>query len=661
MASAGGNFFRDNDDLLFQFKNGLAWEELAALAEAGYTYPDGHRTFEEAMAFYEAAMEQVGAFSAREVAPRGPRIDARGTWLRDGEVQFPEDLNTIFRGMRELGFFGLSLPRELGGMNGPIALYFMANELLARGDVSVMTHFGMHGGVALSLLQFAAREGALTLDEEGRFVTCRFDGPIREIARGEQFGCMVLTEPGAGSDLGAIAAKAVQRGGRWLLSGEKIFITSGHAQHQLVLARTEGEESGLAGLSLFLVPRTVTRDGKRTANVAITKLEEKLGHHGSATVSLLYDESEGELIGAPGEGFAYMASLMNAARLGVGFEAIGNAEAALRAARAYAAQRVSMGRTIDRHELIAEKLFEMELWVKGLRALAFDAANSAELSSRLELLLSAHPTMSAKARAEERQRAQRHARKARRLTPLLKYLAGERGVGLCLDAMQLFGGMGYIDETGVHKRLRDALVFPIYEGTSQIQALMATKDHLLRTARDPAGFLRRYARAQLAARRGGDPLARELWRAQSLVAGATQTLMLRIVGRKVRADLRQAPQEVAAQEWGRFLTRDFLRRWDLRTDFAPGLLHAERLTRMLGDVAIGKVLVRQAGQHPERRALAEWWLHRMSLRVEALAKELARDDGAVLGWLTSRGVPEPEGMGSGRRAPDGEEVGAVPA
>ncbi|HWV38865.1 MAG TPA: acyl-CoA dehydrogenase family protein [Vulgatibacter sp.] len=630
MSVESTNFFRDNEDLLFQFEHGLPWAEIVELTENGYTLPDGHRTLEEALAFYRDVMEATGEFVAREIAPRAARIDEKGTRLENGEVVFSDELNAIFQGMKELGLYGLSSPRELGGSNAPNALYFVANELIARGDVSVMTHFGFHGGISASLLSYAIREGSIRI-QDGHITETRFEKEMKEIAAGDAFGCMVLTEPGAGSDLAAIRTKAVERDGKWYLNGEKIFITSGHGQYQLVLARSEDPEvaPGLKGLSLFLVPRVIERDGERIHNVAVTKVEEKLGHHGSATCSLQYEDSVGELIGERGQGFELMLFLMNAARIGVSMEAVGNAEAAWRKAKAYAAERWTMGKPIDRHELIAEKLLDMETWIPAMRALAFEAIHAVEVSQRLDMRLRTEPPSDPQALAAMKTRQAKLARKARRLTPLLKYVTSEKSVEIARDAMQIFGGMGYIDETGVHKLLRDALVMPVYEGTSQIQALMATKDHLLWAARDPAGFLRRGARTRLLARTANTQLLRDVYRADAMVFSATESIMLKIFGKKVRSEWEGGMVGKDPAAWGRYLKRRFLRQWDARNDFSLGLLHAERLTRMLADVAMGKVLAKQAREFPHRQELAERFIHKMLLRVEATAREIDHTDDSV--------------------------------
>lgn len=635
MAAESSNFFRDNDDLLFQFRHGVRWEEIVDLLENGYTLPDGPKDLEEARAFYDDVMSALGEYAAKEIAPRAQRIDEKGTRLENGEVIFSQELNEVFDGLRDMGAYGLTIPRELGGSHAPMVLYFVAGEVLARADVSVMTHFSFHGGIASAMLAYSDKEGS-SVYEKGRLVKTRWEKEIREIAAGEHFGCMVLTEPGAGSDLAAIRTTAELRDdGRWYLNGEKIFITSGHGQFQFVLAKTEPQD-GLKALSLFLVPRKIERDGEMVTNVEVTKVEEKLGHHGSATCSLRYEDSVGELVGERGQGFSLMLLLMNSARIGVGFEAIGNAEAALRMARAYAEERVTMGKPIVQHELIAEKLLDMETWIRAIRALGFDAMNAVEISQRLESKLKVDPPKSEEERKRLEARQKRMTRRARRLTPLFKYVSSEKAVEISRDAMQIFGGMGYIDETGVHKLLRDALVMPVYEGTSQIQALMATKDHLLWSIRDPAGFVRRAARARLLARTATTPLAREVNRADAMLHAATETILLRIFGKKIRSEWEGGLKGKEPAQMTRYLARKFLRQWDMKADFSHGLLHAERLARILTDVAIGKVLVRQADRFPERRALAERFIRKMLLRVEATQREIEAADDSVFQAIAAR-------------------------
>src|SRR5690606_24172364 len=183
--------------------------------------------------------------------------------------------------------------------------------------------------------------------------------------------------------------------GNWYVTGQKIFLTSGHGKHHIVIARTEPDKPGLAGLSLFHVPAYEDMpDGTRRRIAVIDRLEEKLGHHGSATAAVSFDRAPARLIGRRGEGFQLMLLLMNNARVGVGFESIGVCEAAYRKARDYAAERRSMGKTIDRHEMIADFLDEMQTEILGLRALAMQCAWHEELHQRTKMhaLLDTDPT-----------------------------------------------------------------------------------------------------------------------------------------------------------------------------------------------------------------------------------------------------------------------------
>ena len=472
------NFYLDNDDLRFHVEQAFDWSELVALYERDFTDPGGFKTVDEAVEFYRDVLDLVGKFVATEVAPVVRKLDDDHPRLVDGEVVVPDEATKIFDGFRDMGLYGLNLPRSLGGLNAPITTYFVINEMLGRADTALVPHYGMHVGIAMSLLAYSLKEGSVEHDGPLLLKT-RFDQAIAEIASGEQFGCMVMTEPDAGSDLSAIRTKGVLGDdGTWRLTGQKIFITSGHGQHQLVLARTEDSDEGLKNLSLFWVPRKIQRDGKTVNNVKIDRLEEKLGIHASVTASASYDNSEAELIGNRGQGFELMLMLMNNARLSVGFQCVGLIEGAYRLAREFAAERVSMGQSIDQHEMIADYLEKMEVELKGLRALGFRAAYLVDLYNQLEIKLQLAPPTD----PEELHVLQRRIKKikwqARELTPLVKFQASEKAVELSSLALQIHGGVGYTTDYLIEKYVRDAYVMTIYEGTSEIQSLMALKDQL---------------------------------------------------------------------------------------------------------------------------------------------------------------------------------------
>ena len=622
------SFLDDNADLHYYLNEGIDWGQLAALGEAGFRQPEGFKNAEEALGFFREVAAMVGTFAAEEIAPHTAEIDRAGVRLVDGEVQFPPRLAAIFEKIRGMGLHGLTLPRELGGMNAPILLYYVCGELLGRADASVMVHNGFHGAIAMAMLVLSILEGSTDIDPAtGQVTRTRWREEIAEIVSGQAWGSMDITEPDAGSDMAALRATATRDdAGQWTITGQKIFITSGHGKYHFVIARTGALDAGLDGLSMFLVPAFADgHDGRRTRFVTIDRLEDKLGQHASATAALRFDRAPAQLVGQPGSGFRQMLELINHARIGVGFESIGLCEAALRLARAYAAERRSMGRTLDRHELIADYLDEMEIDVIGLRALAMHAAFEDEIGHKKSTMGRFLPGADAAALARE---ADGHRAAARRATPLLKYLAAEKAVELSRRCLQIHGGVGYMRELGAEKLLRDALVMPIYEGTSQIQALMATKDALTAIMRAPQELLKRHAQARWRGLSARDPLERRLARLQQLSLSAQQHVVTRTVTDKVRATkggpLASWPDAV-------------LKQWNPRRDFTYALLHAERLTRLLADEEIAVILAGQARRHPARRPLLERYLERALPRARYLHDEITRSGQGLLARLAARG------------------------
>ena len=354
------------------------------------------------------------------------------------------------------------------------------------------------------------------------------------------------------------------------------------------------------------------------------RVEEKLGHNGSVTAALAFEHAPAHLIGKRGEGFKYMLTLMNNARLGVGFESLGLAQNAVRMAREYAEGRRSMGKTIDRHEMIADYLDEMRTDVQGIRALAMASAYHEELATKLNLFADYLAGPNGLSKEELARTARRHKKISRRLTPLLKYLASEKAVEHARRALQIHGGNGYIKEYPAEKLLRDALVMPIYEGTSQIQSLMAMKDTLGVILKNPQGFVRRLAQARWRSLSASDPLQKRLARIQTLSLSAQQHLVVKTAGAKFRQ-----VQDKSLKDWPRLLTKD----WNPKKDFALAMLHAERLTKILADEAVGELLYDQAMKSPERRDVAERYLERAEVRCRALHDEITTTGERLLAQL----------------------------
>jgi hypothetical protein len=415
------------------------------------------------------------------------------------------------------------------------------------------------------------------------------------------------------------------------VTGEKIFITSGHGKYHFVIARTEESDpsdpmSGLNGLSMFLVPAyEEDENGNRKRIVQLSRVEEKLGHHGSATCGLVFDKAPAELVGERGEGFKYMLTLMNNARLGVGFECLGLSESAYRAAVEYAAERSSMGKSIDRHEMIAEYLETMQTEIQGVRAMAITAAFHEEMAQKLGLVIR-FGGLDNEGRTQMERQVKVHQRKARRITPLLKYFAAENAVEHARTSLQIHGGNGYTTEYLPEKLLRDALVMPIYEGTSQIQALMAMKDTLGGITKNPQAFVRRMAQTRWRALSSRSPLERRVAQLQALSLGAQQHLVLKTAGDKVKG-LRGKP----IAEWSAELTKN----WDPKRDFSFAMLHAERLIQLLGDTVIAELLLKQSRKHPERTEILERHLERAEPRARYLHDQITTTGQRLLDKLSS--------------------------
>ncbi len=617
-----GNFLKDNDDLNWYLDKGIDWDAIVEATELNRASADAFKTTAEALAFYKEIANMVGEFAANEIAPHAAEIDREGVAHVGGEAVFPPRLESIFQAIQGLDLHGMTLPRELGGMNAPMMLYFINSELMARADVSVMAHHSFHGGIAMAMLIFSALEGTSTFDKAtGSIVDTRWKKQIAEIAAGKAWGCMDITEPDAGSDMARLRAVGEQDAqGHWFVTGQKIFITSGHGKYHFVIARTEkaGDPedpmAGLNGLSMFLVPTYHDLpDGTRQRVVSLDRVEHKLGHHGSVTGALTFERAPAELVGKRGEGFKWMLFLMNNARLGVGFECIGLCENALRMARAYAQERPSMGKTIDKHEMIADMLDEMEIDIVGIRALCVHGTLHEEIGQKKGLVArfgEGRPEVDVKKLERE---VQEHKAQARRVTPLLKYLGAEKAVEMARRCLQIHGGNGYMTEYGAEKLLRDALVMPIYEGTSQIQSLMAMKDTLMGIMKNPQEFAKRAAQARWRAITARDGLERRVARLQQVSLSAQRVLITRTATDKMKG-LRDKP----LGEW----RKELFKNWNPKRDFAYAMLHAEKLIRILCDEAIAELLLKQARKDPARRELLERHLERAEPRCRFLLDQI---------------------------------------
>jgi hypothetical protein len=446
------NFFLDNPDLQFRLEQ-LDLSEVVDIKEQGYRfakeYPAAPRHYRDAKDNYRLLLEVLGELCANVVAPDAAEADEVGAQFHDGQVSYAPVTQKAIEALRQAGLMGVMLPWERGGMNLPESIYQMMVEIASRAEAGLMTIFGL-------------QEIAAAINEYG-------DEAMKErilprFSRGEVTGAMVLTEPDVGSDLGALQTKASfdEATGKWTLNGVKRFITNGNADIHLVLARSEEGSTDARGLSLFLVERDET--------VRIRRIENKMGLHASPTCEIQYHNTPAELVGKRRYGLMrYAMSLMNGARLAVGAQAVGIAEAAYREAYRYASQRRQFGGPIRRLPAVKRMLLTMRGEIEAARAVIAETGRWVDLLKAHEQLMAENPTPDPLVRQKQKMAANL----AETLTPLTKYYATEMGNRVCYLAMQIHGGVGYMREFNVERHFRDIRVTNIYEGTSQLQVVAA--------------------------------------------------------------------------------------------------------------------------------------------------------------------------------------------
>ncbi|MGA2513368.1 MAG: acyl-CoA dehydrogenase family protein [Candidatus Limnocylindrales bacterium] len=458
------NFFLDNADLRFRLDQ-LDLREALAFKEKGYseaeTYPGAPRNYADARDNYRIVLQVLGEVCGERVAPRAAEADEEGAHFEDGRVTYAAATQDAIEALRQAELFGAMLPREYGGLNLPESIYQMMVEVVARAESGLMTVYGL-------------QEIASMIEEYGDPETKARVLP--KFARGEVSGAMVLTEADAGSDLGAVATRATldDATGRWHLSGVKRFITNGLADVSVVLARSEEGSSDARGLSMFLVEKDET--------VKIRRIENKMGIHASPTCEIQYNNTPAILIGKRRFGLMrYAMNLMNGARLAVGAQALGIAEAAYREADRYSRERIQFGKPIRSLPAVGRLLLSMRVDLESTRALLAETARWVDLWKVYDRAVgdgTAPDLDAARARLKQCQTL------AETLTPMAKYCATEMGNRVCYQSMQVHGGVGYMREFNIERLFRDVRITNIYEGTSQLQVVAAI-GKLLNHALDP--------------------------------------------------------------------------------------------------------------------------------------------------------------------------------
>ncbi|MGF1501684.1 MAG: acyl-CoA dehydrogenase [Paracoccaceae bacterium] len=468
--------------------------------------------FAEATPETRAAILTEAARLAEDViAPLDRAGDTHPARLENGVVRCPPGFAEGYRAIAEGGWVGLPADPEHGGMGLPQSYAVMVNEMLAAACLS------------LSLCPLLSQGQIEAIEAHGSEELKRVYLP--KLVSGAWTGTMNLSEPQAGSDVGAIACRAEPLGdGTYAIRGEKIWISFGDhdlAENvvHLVLARLPDGAPGTKGISLFAVPKFLPdAEGNPGARNALraARLEEKLGLHGSPTCVMEYDGATGWLVGPPHGGMAAMFTMMNNARLGVGIEGVAIAEAATQKAAAFAADR-RQGRTADGsaaiigHADVRRMLMTMKAETQAARAICYDCAVSIDL---------------ARAAADAETRA-RHAGRAAFLTPIAKAFGTETGIRTAETGLQIHGGVGYVEETGVAQLYRDVRVTAIYEGTNGVQAmdLVGRKLAMDEGATAEALLDEVQATADALAEAGEAELARLLAAARSKAGGVTRWML----------------------------------------------------------------------------------------------------------------------------------------
>ena len=451
------NFFLDNQDIQFLFDH-IDLEEIAGIQEADAQNSDADyvpTNAADAVDGYRRVLEIVGQIAAETIAPNAEKVDREGNTLNDdGTVTLHPLVRANLARMAQADLMGFTLPRKYGGLNCPILLYTMANDIVSRADASFMNMFGLQG-IAETINAFASQE--IKDEVLPRFVS------------GEVTGAMVLTEPDAGSDLQAVRLRADKdENGNWVLNGVKRFITNGCGEILLTLARSESDISDGRGLSLFI--------SERSEKVRVRHLEDKLGIHGSPTCELVFQNTPARLIGERQRGLiTYVLALMNGARVGIASQSLGIAEAAYRLARTYAHTRHQFGGPIERLPAVAEMVTDMQIELEASRTLTYETARICDKENNNLRILEWSQGLD----KDEKKRRKKYSRSLKRLnamlTPMSKYHASEMCCTVADTAIQVLGGSGYMKDYAAERHLRDARITTIYEGTSQLQVVAAVR------------------------------------------------------------------------------------------------------------------------------------------------------------------------------------------
>lgn len=447
------NFYKDNKDLKFQFRHPLM-NKIVDLKEQNYKdagkYDYAPCIAYDAIDSYEKVMEILGEICGDIIAVNAEEVDKKGAHHENGRVTYAPGTQQNQDVLIQAGLYGMSLPREFGGLNFSMVPYVMAAELVARADAGFANIWGLQD-CAETINEYATEEIKNEfLPRINIGATCSMD----------------LTEPDAGSDLQAVMLKATfnDKDGKWYLNGVKRFITNGDAEIKLVLARSEEGTTDARGLSYFVYDKT-------WGGVNVRRIENKLGIKGSPTCELVFNNAPAKLVGERKLGLIkYVMSLMNGARLGVGAQSVGISEAAYREALKYAHERAQFGKPIIQFPAVYEMLAVIKAKLQASRALLYETTRFVDVYKSYGFIAEER-----KLTPEERTESKQYQKLADMFTPVLKLMASEYSNQNAYDSLQIHGGSGFMKDYPIERIFRDARITTIYEGTSQLQVVAAQR------------------------------------------------------------------------------------------------------------------------------------------------------------------------------------------
>ena len=446
------NYYSDHPEIEFHLNHPLM-KRVVDLKERNYAekdqFEDAPVNYEDAIENYKRLLDITGDVAANIIEPNSEDVDLEGPHLENGRMIYASKTFENLDATRKAGLWGLSMPRRYGGLNLPNAIFSMASEIIAAADAGFQNIWSLQSCID-TLYEFGSEE------QRQKY--------IPRICAGETMS-MDLTEPDAGSDLQRVMLKATQdEDGTWRLNGVKRFITNGASDIHLVLARSEEGTKDGRGLSMFIYD-------KRDGGVTVRHIEHKLGIHGSPTCELVYKNAKAELCGNTRLGLIkYVMALMNGARLGIAAQSVGVEQEAYNEGLAYAKERAQFGEKIINFPAVYDMLSRMKAKLDAGRSLLYCCARYVDIYKALEDI-----ARDTKLTPEERQEMKKYTRLADAFTPLAKGMNSEYANQNAYDAISIHGGSGFIMEYKCQRLFRDARIFSIYEGTTQLQVVAAIR------------------------------------------------------------------------------------------------------------------------------------------------------------------------------------------